>query len=332
MKQIPDALYQQIFQTVDWLHERAGIRVADCLNTLGLKRSRYYLARRNQSPGLFALKKSQSNIYALTEFERDQIIKYALAHSAYRYRELAYRMIDENIVYVSESSVYRVLKAAGLMSARPKRLRHYQRPKGEWAQSPDERWQIDIMYLRIILTDYYLLIFLDEYSRYIVYWKLLHFMDSQTVGECARQALSQPDLARIPVIQTDNGSAFISGDFRRLLSGKITAHIRINVGSPAENALIERSHRTIREGIEEHEPDNYEQALKIIEEVIDYYNHKRYHSSLNFLPPAVYYRGKPESIFEERRRKLAKAKELRRLANLGEIQIPLLGKKTLLFQ
>lgn len=332
MKRISEALYQRIFQTVDWLHERAGIRITDCLNTLGINRSRYYLARQKQSTGLFDLKKLQTNIYAITESERNQIIKYALAHSDYRYRELTYRMIDENIVYVSESSVYRVLKALGLMSARPKRRRHYQRPKGEWAQLPDERWQIDIMYVRIILTDYYLLIFLDEYSRYIIYWKLLHFMDGQTVGECARQALTRPGLARIPVIQTDNGSAFISGDFRRLLSGKIADHIRINVGSPAENALVERSNRTIREGIEEQEPGNYEQSLKIIGEVIDYYNHKRYHSSLNFMPPAVYYRGKPESILEERRRKLAKAKELRRLANLGEIQIPLLGEKTLLFQ
>ena len=229
-------------------------------------------------------------------------------------------MIDEDVAYMSESSVYRILKSAGLMGERVKgRRRHYQRPKGIWADLADERWQIDIMYIGIQGQNYYLLIFVDEYSRYIVWWRLLHFMDRWTITESAREALENTEVIRQPVIQSDNGSSFISAEFRKMLSSKEIEFVTINVGLPAENALVERSIRTIREGIEEKEPESYGQTLKIIQKVVDYYNHQRYHSALNYLPPIVYYRGEPEVVLKERQDKLYRAREQRRLANLGVI-------------
>lgn len=321
-----DRLFGMVRQAVTETSGKAGLSVRECLQIMGVKKSMYYKRQQSDAVQDEDRRRFHWNIDRLSEAERQAVISYALAHTEYRHRELAYRMIDEDVAYVSESSVYRILKGAALMSERKERKRRHQRRQGAWATTPDQRWQTDIMYLSVGNRDHYLLLFLDEYSRYIVSWRLLHFMDGKTVTEAAREVVSKSKPARTPEIQSDNGSAFISGDFKRMLQGRKIEHVTINVGSPSENALVERGIRTLREAVEEKEAEGYEETLRAIEQVVDYYNNKRYHSALEFLPPAVYYRGKPQEILSRRREKLAAAREKRRRRNLGLSQQPLFAR------
>jgi hypothetical protein len=121
---------------------------------------------------------------------------------------------------------------------------------------------------------------------------------------------------RGPVIQSDHGSGFIAREFAETLAGAEVGHRRIRPHTPTDNAEIERYQRTIGERIDEHDLEDYDQAQGVIGGIIDHYNHHRLHSSLNFLRPVDYYRGNPEALLAERRRKLVTARELRKQENL----------------
>ena len=120
-----------------------------------------------------------------------------------------------------------------------------------------------------------------------------------------------------PDIQSDHGSGFIARDFAETLSETGVTHTKIRPHTPTDNAEIERYHRTIGERIDEHDLEDFTQAKAVIAEIIDHYNHVRLHSALSFLRPVDYYRGNPEALLAERRRKLSTARELRKQENIG---------------
>jgi transposase InsO family protein len=120
----------------------------------------------------------------------------------------------------------------------------------------------------------------------------------------------------IPTIQSDHGSCFISGEFAATLKETGITHAKIRPHTPTDNAEIERYQRTIGEKIDEHEPDDYAEAERVVDVVMHYYNHERLHSALQFLRPIDYYRGNPEALLAERRRKLAVARQARKQENL----------------
>ena len=107
------------------------------------------------------------------------------------------------------------------------------------------------------------------------------------------------------MIQSDNGSCYISGDFDKTLSGCGLLHERITPHCPEENGLMERAQRTFGEALEDEELEDYHQAVEVIDRIIRWYNHQRLHSALGFLHPVDYYRGDPKALHEQRRRKLA---------------------------
>ena len=116
--------------------------------------------------------------------------RYACRHTELRHRELAWRMIDEDVAYVSPSTVYRILREGNLVCPWRRRTKR-RREELEKAQRPDERWGTDLMYLRIGTRQYYLVTFLDEYSRYLVHWELLTNMDGVSVSLAAQAALDK---------------------------------------------------------------------------------------------------------------------------------------------
>jgi len=299
-----------------------GFTLGKILNIFELSRTRYFNFKIRISLDDFDFSRTKNNkkaTHAITPAEKQKIIEYALNNTNYFHRELAYRMIDENIVYVSPSTCYRVLKEQDLIKVNKCKSGYswhgiYQNK----ASQPDELWQTDITYIRYRGKDLYLLIFIDVYSRFIVFFKLLISMDSKTVSDCFENFINNNlHLLNIkPKLQSDNGSCYIGGEFKSLINKKNFEHIRIHPGCPTENAIVERVNRTVKESLYElEEPDNFEHLEELIKQVIEYYNYKRYHKSLNYVTPYTFYRGAPEKIFEERNQKIALAKLNRKSIN-----------------
>ena len=277
------------------------------------------------SPAADPPRSAPGTLYALLESERKKIRDYALTHPEVRHRELAWKMLDENVAGVSASSVYRVLREANLVC----RWKPLRRAKGasrpDAPSGPDQLWQTDIRYTKVGRRNYYLLSFLDVFSRYVVHHELLASMDGLSVSIEAAAALATlspaqrpalPAGQRGPVIQSDHGSGFVAHEFAATLAESEVGQTLIRPHTPTDNGHIERYHRTIGERIDEHELEDCVQAKAVIAAIITHYNHHRLHSSLNFLRPADYYRGNPEALLAERRGKLASARELRKQENL----------------
>ena len=264
---------------------------------------------------------SPGSMYEALPAERQAILAYALAHPELRHRELAWKMLDENVVAVSPSTVYRVLGEANLMCRWTPRGRRKGAGRAAPPTRPDQRWQTDIRYVKVRERNGYLLAFLDVYSRYIVHHELLRFMDGRSVAIAAATAIATlPRNAARPTIQSDHGSCFIAREFAQTLDAMEVGHHLIRPRTPTDNAEIERCNRTIGERIDDTlaamEDADFSAAQGVIAGVIDHYNHTRLHSSLNFLRPVDYYRGNPESLLAQRRRKLETARHLRKQENL----------------
>ena len=193
----------------------------------------------------------------------------------------------------------------------------------EKASAPDEIWATDLMYITVGGVQYYLINFIDEYSRCLVHWELLSSMDGHSTSTAAQRAIEtlprDPNgaLAKTPLIRTDNGSGYISGEFVGLLAQQRLTHHRIRPHCPEENGVVERFHRTLREGIEEHGLEGRYDSLQVLDDLVRHYNEVRLHSSLGFQTPATWYRGDPGSIDRARRLKLSQARHRRKQINLG---------------
>ena len=249
------------------------------------------------------------------------MITYARKHTELRHRELAWRMVDEDVAYLSPSTVYRVLKEANLVCPWRRRTKR-KKAADERATRPDQRWSTDLMHVQAGGRVYYFVAFLDEYSRYIVHHELLLGMDGLTVSLAAQQAIETlPKNAdgkptTTPEIRSDNGSCYISKEFRVVLEENGLGHHRIQPHCPEENGLMERANRTLRETLEEEEPSNLLEAEALMIKIVRRYNEVRLHSALGYLPPREFYRGEPSRRFEERRVKLFQARHRRRERNL----------------
>ena len=292
---------------------RSGWPVRRTLAALGVSVATYYRQRR-RSPTRDRGVRLRS-IYEALPAERTAVIAYARAHPELRHRELAWRMVDEEVACLSPSTVLRLLRAAGLVAPwfRPPKRRGCLplRPT-----APNQLWQTDLRYVPIRRRNYYLLAFVDVCSRYIPYHALLSAMDGDTLALEAASALGPlPEDSR-PVIQSDNGSGFISREFAQVLREHAVTHHRIQPHTPEQNAFVERVFRTLGERLDAHELDAVGQARSAIAELIDWYNHSRLHSGINFLTPADVHFGHAARRLAERRRKLAAARHARREENL----------------
>jgi transposase InsO family protein len=312
-----------ILESID-LYSSYNIKIKELLKMFELSKSCYYTMKKRMRENEIStvckptiLKKA---VHAITDAEKQKIINYALKNTQYFHRELSYRMIDENIVFVSPSTCYRVLKEYGLIREYKRNSRYsWQHKYQNYANMPDELWQTDITYIRYNKRDWYLLIFIDVYSRYVVFNSLLTSMDSKTVTEIFENYINKNlnTLKRKPRLQSDNGSCYIGYEFQSLISKYKFKHTTIHPGCPTENIIVERFNRTAKELLYElDEPESFEQLESQIKKVCDYYNNNRYHKSLNYVTPYTFYRGEPEKIFEERNKKIALAKIRRKKFNM----------------
>jgi transposase InsO family protein len=302
-------------KVVNETRARSGWPVQRTLKVLEIPPANYYRWRREAVPERVRPPARSGSMYELLPSEREAILDYARKHPEVRHRELAWKMLDDEMAAVSPSSVYRVLGEAGLVCRwTPKRkLKGADRPL---PTKPNVLWQTDIRYTKVGQRNYYLLSFLDVYSRYVVHHELLRSMDGLSVSIAAAEALAALPEGMRPTIQSDHGSAFIAREFAGTLTEFGAGRILIRPHTPTDNGAIERYHRTIGERIDQHELNDFGEARTLIAGIIDHYNHHRLHAALCYLRPVDYYRGNPEALLAERRRKLYTARELRKQENL----------------
>jgi putative transposase len=261
-------------------------------------------------------------LYEALPEEKKAVIDYARKHTHLRHREMAWKMVDEDVAYLSPSTVYRTLKAMKLVCPWQRRLKRI-KAESERATAPDQRWSTDLMYLQVGGQTYYFVAFLDEYSRAIVHHEILLGMDSISVSNASQKAIEQlpknedgTPKAK-PVIRSDNGSCYVSQEFRLVLKENGLTHHRITPHCPEENGLIERANRTLRESLECEPLENLLEARKVINQHVNRYNRERLHSAIGYLPPWEYDRGDPAKRHEQRRVKLQQARHARRERNLN---------------
>jgi putative transposase len=254
----------------------------------------------------------------ITDEEKQKIIDYALTHTELNHREMTFRMIDEDVAFMSPSSVYRILRENNLLRRRQAKERFDKWNPHAHLAGPDEVWQTDLMVLRFKNHDFYLLSYFDVYSRFVVYDEVCLSMSGDSINRASKRAVRET--GRKPkVIQSDNGSCYISSEYRLFIDKSGIEHRRIHPHCPNENAEIERYHRTLRELVDPSEADDYTALLELVKERICCYNYERYHSAIGYVTPFAKYTGKAETIIESRKQKLKKAKEQRIKLNFKRI-------------
>ena len=306
------SMFYDIHRTVMNAVDRAEYSVGRVISILGISRSWYY-----GNLSLSPLLDRRFNPFAAGD-EEWIVIGFKHRNPAMSHREIAYTLMDEDLAYFSPSTVYNILKRHDLIT--PWKHPQWASTRPEHAKIPDERWQTDIMYIKIMGRFFYLIIFIDEYSRYIVHYALLTSMDADSVSTEAQAAIDRLRKGSIaePVIQSDNGSSYIAMEFKLVLKANNLTQKLIRPHTPEQNGIVERANKTMREALVPVILVDYEQARSAISAIIDHYNNERRHSSLNYLTPVQYYRGNPEELIKIRKSKIEKARILRRERNMKE--------------
>jgi transposase InsO family protein len=253
----------------------------------------------------------------LTDEEKQRICAFARSQPLEGYRRLTFMMLDANQVACSPASVYRVLKSAGLLAGSSPNITK----KGTgFVQplQPHEHWHVDVSYLNIAGTFYFLCSILDGYSRFIVHWEIrekMEELDVETILQRAREAY--PD-AR-PRIISDNGPQFIAKDFKEFIRIAGMTHVKTAPYYPQSNGKIERWHKTIKgECIRVLVPLTLDDARRIVTEYVAHYNNVRLHSTIGYVTPKDKLDGRDQEIHAARDRKLAAARENRKQQRQAE--------------
>jgi transposase InsO family protein len=247
----------------------------------------------------------------LEDWEKQAVLDFHEQYPLEGYRRLTFMMLDRDVVACSPASVYRVLKKAGALqrfNGKPSR-------KGTGFQQPlrpHEHWHVDVSYLNIAGTFYFLCSLLDGCSRLIVHWEIRETMrknDVQTIVQRAREKF--PGVT--PRIISDNGPQFIAKEFKEFVRICGMTHVKTSPYYPQSNGKIERWHRTIKgDCIRQQTPLSLDNARAVVARYVEHYNSVRLHGAIGYLTPQDKLLGRDKEIFAERDRKLEAARERRK--------------------
>ena len=243
----------------------------------------------------------------LLDWEKQAIIEYYLLHPDEGYRRLTYMMLDTDVVAVSASSVYRVLKCTGLLA--PASKSSSKKGKGfDQPGRPHQHWHVDVTYINICGSFYYLCALLDGYSRYLVHWEIREQMKEADVEIIIQRARERfPGVH--PRIISDNGPQFIAREFKVFIRFCGMTHVRTSPFYPQSNGKLERWNGSLKqECIRPKTPTSLEEAQRVVAEFVGHYNQVRLHSAIGYVAPADKLHGRHVHIFQERKRKLAQAR------------------------
>jgi putative transposase len=247
----------------------------------------------------------------LTDEEKQRICNFARANPLEGYRRMTFMMLDADVVACSPASVFRVLKKAGLLAGPTPNVTK----KGTGFVQPlqaHQEWHVDVSYLNIAGTFYFLCSILDGYSRFLVHWEIRETMKEIEIETILQRAREQfPGVH--PRIITDNGPQFIAKDFKEFIRVAGMTHVRTSPYYPQSNGKIERWHKTLKgDCIRVHVPLSPDEARRIVHDFVTHYNHARLHSAIGYVTPNDKLLGNDAAIHAERDRKLAEARECRK--------------------
>lgn len=309
---MPSDIRDQIVDFVCKWSAKTGIAVGFFIKNIGISRSKFHQWRDRYG------RVNEHNSWIprdhwLLAHERAAIVQYFEEHPLDGYRRLSFMMLDADVVAASPSTVYRVLSAEGLLGNR------FSKPsrKGTGFVQPlavHEHWHVDVSYINIGGTFYYLCSVLDGASRFIVHYELRESMKEPEVELILQRARERfPDAK--PRIISDNGPQFVAKDFKEFIRLAGMTHVRTSPYYPQSNGKIERWHQSIKvEGIRLADIRDYPHACQVISAYIDYYNNTRLNSAIGYIAPADKVAGREKEIFEQRDRKLELARAQRALA------------------
>ena len=314
------------------LVEHSDLSIRKTLQELDVSRSsfyRWYLRYQEEGFEGLAPKNSKRKQFwnKIPESVRAQVVDLALKHPDKSCRQVAWQFVDKEGYFIPESSVYRILKGHDLVQSPvftmiPAKDK-YEKP----TKYIHELWQTDFTQFKILNWGwYYLSTVLDDYSRYILAWKLTTTMGEKDVEETLEVALKVSGLekARVrhrPRLLSDNGPAYLSNDLKKFLKTKNMQHIRGAPYHPMTQGKIERFHRSMKNIVKLQNyyfPSELEQAIS---EFMEFYNHERFHESLDNLTPADVYFGRNEEVLSRREKIKEQTLRLRRKHNLQPARV-----------
>ena len=248
--------------------------------------------------------------------EKRAILDFQRAYPLEGYRRLAFMMLDRDIVAVSPSSVYRVLKEAGAL----RRWKRKPSKKGTGFVQPlrpHEHWHVDVSYINVCGTFYYLCTILDGASRSVVHWEIREAMKEMDVEQILQRAREKfPGVT--PRIISDNGPQFVARDFKEFIRICGMTHVRTSPYYPQSNGKLERWHRSVKgECIRPSTPLSLDDARHSVSDYVTHYNDVRLHSAIGYVTPKDKLEGRETEIFAQRDRKLAEGRERRRARRLA---------------
>jgi transposase InsO family protein len=308
-------------EVVDYVRrwsERTELSAKRLVQWIGLAMSKYYdwkqrYGQVNEHNGLVP------RDHWLEAWEREAIVAFHSQHPLEGYRRLTYMLMDANLVAASPATVYRVLKQAGCLA----RWNRSESRKGQGFQqplAPHEHWHIDLSYVNVCGTFYYLVSVLDGASRYIVHGELRESMkeaDVEIVLQRAREAF--PGVK--PRIISDNGPQFVARDFKEFIRTCGMTHVRTSPYYPQSNGKVERWHGTLKQDcLRPNVPLSIEEARVLVARFVQHYNHTRLHSAIGYVTPADRLAGRQAAIFAARDQKLAAARERRAVRRKEQTQ------------
>jgi len=315
--------------------EESELSINQTLKTLDIPKSTFYgWYQRYVSEGYEGLEDRNSGPRKfwnrIPDSEREKVVKLALESPEKTPRELAFNITDNEGYFISESSVYRILKAYDLITSPAYIVLTASDKFKHPTRRINELWQTDFTYFKIAGWGwYYFSSVLDDYSRYIIAWKLFSSMSAADVQDLLDLAIAKTGITKIkvrhrPRLLSDNGSCYISGQLQKYLKERQIDHIRGQPYHPMTQGKIERFHRSLKNVIN---LENYYypwELEKQLEEFVNYYNHERYHESIDNLTPADVYAGLREKVLNEREKIKQKTLKMRRMKNLYKHEVEML--------
>jgi putative transposase len=257
----------------------------------------------------------------LDDAEKQAIIDFHARFPLEGYRRLTFMMLDADVVACSPASVYRVLSTAGLLG------RHNTKPssKGKGFVQPlrpHEHWHVDVAYLNIAGTFYYLCSILDGCSRSIVHWEIREAMTEADIEQIVQRARERfPGVT--PRIISDNGPQFVAKDFKEFIRICGMTHVRTSPYYPQSNGKIERFHRTIKgDCIRAETPLSLEDARRVVARYVEHYNTVRLHSAIGYVTPQAKLEGRDRKLEAARERRKQQRQAARKAALDGQPAVP----------
>jgi putative transposase len=258
---------------------------------------------------------------------KEQVVDLALENPEKSSRQLAWHFVDEMKYFISESSVYRILKGFDLVRSPAFEMVSTKDKFENPTKQVHELWQTDFTQFKVLDWGwYYLSTILDDYSRYIIAWKLAPTMGANDVEETLELALEKSGLekARVrhrPRLLSDNGPAYLSKDLKKFLKRKEIDHTRGRPYHPQTQGKIERWHRSLKNVVKLQNYYSPSQLAEAIEDFVEYYNNHRYHESLDNMTPVSIYYGKQKEVQSERDKIKRETMALRRQQNLVPVGV-----------